>query len=214
MYWYKALYQTGPEQRREFATRTLGPETPARTLTMKCPQCQNDHSRVVDSRDSGDSVRRRRQCSECSERFTTYERVHTRALRVAKLDGRREEYDREKLVASLHKACAKRPLAMASIERLADEIEAELANAGRLEVRSSIIGELVMDKLKELDRVAYIRFASVYRDFSDVESFIDAANALLEGQDATVDDSGQMSFLDNRKLPRHRGRRRLKSGAQ
>ena len=140
--------------------------------------------------------------------------MHTRALRVAKLDGRREEYSRDKLVASLNKACAKRPLAIASIERLADEIEAELANAGRLEVRSNVIGELVMNKLKDLDRVAYIRFASVYRDFRDVHSFIDAANALLEGQDATVDDSGQMSFLDSRKLPRRRARRRQKSGAQ
>ena len=178
---------------------------------MKCPQCQNDHSKVVDSRDSGDSVRRRRECSACAERFTTYERVHTRALRVAKLDGRREEYSRDKLVASLHKACAKRPLAIASIEGLADDIEAELGNAGRLEVRSNVIGELVMNKLKDLDRVAYIRFASVYRDFRDVQSFIAAANALLEGQDATVDDSGQMSFLDNRKLPRPRGRRRQKN---
>ena len=186
----------------------------ARTRAMRCPQCQNDHSRVVDSRDSGDSVRRRRQCSRCDQRFTTYERVHTRTLRVAKLDGRREEYSREKLLASLHKACAKRPLAMDSIERLADEVEAELGNAGRLEVRSKVIGELVMDKLKDLDRVAYIRFASVYRDFRDVQSFIVAANALLEGQDATVDDSGQMSFLDGRKLPRRRGRRRQKSGAQ
>lgn len=186
----------------------------ARTRAMRCPQCQNDHSRVVDSRDSGDSVRRRRQCSRCDQRFTTYERVHTRTLRVCKLDGRREEYSREKLLASLHKACAKRPLAMDSIERLADEVEAELGNAGRLEVRSKVIGELVMDKLKDLDRVAYIRFASVYRDFRDVQSFIVAANALLEGQDATVDDSGQMSFLDGRKLPRRRGRRRQKSGAQ
>lgn len=200
--------------RRLLAAHTPDPETPTRTRPMKCPQCQNDHSRVVDSRDSGDSVRRRRQCSGCSERFTTYERVHTRTLRVAKLDGRREEYSREKLVASLHKACAKRPLAIASIERLADEIEAEFSNAGRLEVRSNVIGELVMEKLKELDRVAYIRFASVYRDFRDVHSFIDAANALLDGQDATVDDSGQLSFLDSRKLPRRRGRRRQKSGAQ
>ena len=185
----------------------------ARIRVMRCPQCQNDHSRVVDSRDSGDSVRRRRQCSGCDQRFTTYERVHMRTLRVAKLDGRREEYSREKLLASLLKACAKRPLAIGSIEKLADEVEAELGNAGRREVRSKVIGELVMDKLMELDRVAYIRFASVYRDFRDVHSFIDAANALLDGRDARVDDSGQMSFLDSRKLPKRRGRSRIKSGA-
>ena len=178
---------------------------------MRCPQCDDDKSRVVDSRDSGDSVRRRRQCSGCDERFTTYERVHTRRLRVVKLDGRREEYSREKLLASLLKACAKRPLTMASLEKLTADIETALNDTGRREISSQTIGELVMDKLRQLDRVAYIRFASVYRDFQDAESFIVAANALLKGQDAALDDTGQLSFLktsDGRKPFAHRGRQR------
>ena len=183
---------------------------------MRCPQCDNDDSRVVDSRDSGDRVRRRRQCSGCEARFTTYERIHTRTLRVAKLDGRREEYSRDKLLASLLKACAKRPLRTGAIEGLADEVESVLNDTGRREIPSQTIGELVMDKLRRLDRVAYIRFASVYRDFQDAESFIDFANSLLEGQDASLDDTGQLSFLNGkggRKTSTRRGRRRLTSGA-
>jgi len=136
---------------------------------------------------------------------------------VAKLDGRREEYSREKLLASLLKACAKRPLAIGSIEKLADEVEAELGNAGRREVRSKVIGELVMDKLKELDRVAYIRFASVYRDFSDIESFKQEIDALLDsgGQSNGVHpdqiqmlDDDAATFTRRRRRPRRRRSKR------
>ena len=182
---------------------------------MHCPHCGNGDSRVVDSRDSGESVRRRRECSECEARFTTYERVQTRSLLVVKLDGRREEFIREKLLASVVKACAKRPLPIGSIEKLIEDIETQLTNMGRAEIPSKFIGEMVMEKLRELDRVAYIRFASVYRDFRDIESFRDEINALLAPQDATFDDSGQLSFLDDNAPPaRRRGRRpkRLQPG--
>ena len=147
---------------------------------MYCPFCNNDNSKVIDSRDSSDSVRRRRECLRCGLRFTTYERVQTRALLIAKRDGRREEFDREKLWASVKSACAKRPLPIGSIDKVIDEIEAQLANAGRAEIPSRVIGELVMDRLRNLDRVAYIRFASVYRDFRDIESFKEEVEALLD----------------------------------
>ena len=166
---------------------------------MYCPFCNNDNSKVIDSRDSADSVRRRRECLRCGLRFTTYERVQTRALLVAKRDSRREEFDREKLWASVKSACAKRPLPIGSIDKVIDEIETQLANAGRAEIPSRVIGELVMDRLRNLDRVAYIRFASVYRDFRDIESFKEEVEALLDpGQ--PDEESSQLSFLEDDEL--------------
>lgn len=146
---------------------------------MLCPNCGHADSKVVDSRESEEAIRRRRQCLQCEARFTTYERVEGVALLVVKRDGRREPFNREKLLAGVRMACAKRPLPTGSIERLVEEIEAELMRLGRAEVPSSRIGEMVMERFKTLDRVAYIRFASVYRDFSEVDDFRAAAEALL-----------------------------------
>ncbi len=177
---------------------------------MFCPFCNNDNSKVIDSRDSGDSIRRRRECLRCGLRFTTYERVQTRALLVAKRDGRREEFDREKLWASVKSACAKRPLPIGSIEKIIDEIETQLSNAGRAEIPSRSIGELVMERLRDLDRVAYIRFASVYRDFRDIESFKEEVEALLDPTQSS-EESSQLSFLQEDELvapgKRKRGRK-------
>jgi len=177
---------------------------------MFCPFCNNDNSKVIDSRDSGDSIRRRRECLRCGLRFTTYERVQTRALLVAKRDGRREEFDREKLWASVKSACAKRPLPIGSIEKIIDEIETQLSNAGRAEIPSRSIGELVMERLRDLDRVAYIRFASVYRDFRDIESFKEEVEALLDPSQSS-EESSQLSFLQEDELiapgKRKRGRK-------
>ena len=166
---------------------------------MFCPFCNNDNSKVIDSRDSGDSIRRRRECLRCGLRFTTYERVQTRALLVAKRDGRREEFDREKLWASVKSACAKRPLPIGSIEKIIDEIETQLSNAGRAEIPSRSIGELVMERLRDLDRVDYIRFASVYRDFRDIESFKEEVEALLDPTQSS-EESSQLSFLQEDEL--------------
>lgn len=162
---------------------------------MLCPFCSYNDSKVIDSRDTADGIRRRRECLRCGLRFTTYERVQTRALMVIKRDGRREEFNRDKLWHSLNKACAKRPLPVGSIDKVVDDIEARLANVGRAEIPSKLIGEMVMEKLKELDRVAYIRFASVYRDFRDIESFKQEIDALLERRDAPAS-TNQLSFLE------------------
>jgi len=165
---------------------------------MLCPFCNNDDSKVIDSRDSGDGIRRRRECQSCSRRFTTYERVQTYTVMVIKRDGRREDFHREKLWGSLNKACAKRPLPTGSIDKMAEAIEAKLVNLGKAEVPSDAIGELVMDRLRDVDRVAYIRFASIYRDFRDIESFKEEIEALLEPRNtAPVVPTNQLSFLDD-----------------
>ena len=178
---------------------------------MLCPFCSHDHSKVIDSRDAGDGTRRRRECLRCGLRFTTHESVQTRALLVIKEDGRREEFSRDKLWVSLTKACAKRPLPIGSIEKVAEDIAAQLADLGRAEIPSKVIGEMVIERLKDLDRVAYIRFASVYRDFRDIESFKEEIDALLEPSDSTGVPSNQLSFLDQEDPPtrarRRRGRR-------
>ena len=177
---------------------------------MVCPFCNNDNSKVIDSRDSGDNVRRRRECLRCGLRFTTYERVQTRALLVVKRDGRREEFNRDKLWVSLTKACAKRALPTGSIEKVIDDIEAQMSNLGRAEIRSKAIGELVMERLRDLDRVAYIRFASVYRDFRDIESFKQEIDALLESRDSASGTDNQLSLLDDDavRVPKRRRRGR------
>lgn len=163
---------------------------------MFCPFCNNADSKVIDSRDSSDSIRRRRECLRCGLRFTTYERVQTRSLMIIKRDGRREEFNRDKLWASLTKACAKRPLPIGSIEKVVEDIESQLSNVGRAEIPSKAVGELIMDRLKKLDRVAYIRYASVYRDFQDIESFRDEIDALLDPKGESSESTNQLSFLE------------------
>ena len=175
---------------------------------MHCPFCNHDTSKVIDSRDTGDGIRRRRECLQCGLRFTTYERVQTRALLVVKRDGRREEFDRDKLWASLTKACAKRPLPIGSIEKVVEDLESQLANLGRAEVPSRIIGEMVMERLRALDRVAYIRFASVYRGFRDIESFKEEVDALLAPREPAAAPSNQLPLLDDEVFPAAKRRRR------
>ena len=176
---------------------------------MRCPYCNHGDSKVIDSRESGGGIRRRRECSRCGLRYTTTERVQTRALMIIKQDGRREEYDREKLWNSLTKACAKRPLPIGSIDKVVEDIEVTLTELGRAEIPSKDVGELVMDRLKKLDRVAYIRFASVYRDFRDIETFKEEIDALLEPPQPSAVPRNQLSFLEDEKImpqPRRRGR--------
>ncbi|MCD6358465.1 MAG: transcriptional repressor NrdR [Dehalococcoidia bacterium] len=138
---------------------------------MNCPYCDCQNSKVIDSRGVSDGVRRRRQCLRCNARFTTYERIQSNTFMVNKKDARREEFNRDKLITGIRKACAKRPISSERIVELVNCIEREINQMGQMEIPSSIIGELVMKHLKDLDRIAYIRFASVYREFTDFESF-------------------------------------------
>ena len=138
---------------------------------MQCPYCSNEDTKVLDSRESEESVRRRRECSTCKKRFTTYERAEITELIVVKKDGRLEAFDRSKIIKGMMRACEKRPIETSEIEKTADEIELELRNRDNIEVDSKEIGELIMSKLKQLDQVAYIRFASVYREFTDIAHF-------------------------------------------
>jgi transcriptional repressor NrdR len=177
---------------------------------MLCPYCTDSDSKVIDSRDAGDGIRRRRECLRCGLRFTTYEYVQSRVMQVVKSDERREEFNREKLWASLTKACAKRPLAIGTIEKVVADIESNLANSGRAEISSRIIGEMVMERLKDLDRVAYIRFASVYRAFRDIESFKEEIEALLEPREPEGVPSNQLSFLEEETVPTPPRRRRAR----
>lgn len=136
---------------------------------MQCPYCGHPDSRVVDTRSTGDSIRRRRECQNCRKRFTTYEQI-SEALLIVKRDNRREPFDRHKLLQGVRIACAKRPIAMTDIERIVDQIEEHLFSQGKAEVRSEVIGEMVLAKLKELDALAYIRFAMVYMDMEDIQA--------------------------------------------
>lgn len=150
---------------------------------MRCPYCANRDSRVTDSRANDDGIRRRRECIACGERFTTTEMVQLSSLLVVKRDGRREEFNREKLLAGLRKACSKRNVSTQQIEILAADIEARLLGEGKPEVPATQIGELAMEGLRGLDHIAYIRFASVYRPFADLDSLKEAITA-LEAPDA------------------------------
>jgi len=147
--------------------------------SMKCPFCGGTESRVKDSRDIGDAVHRRRECEQCKGRFSTYERVEKSVLMVIKRDQRREAFDRQKLFVGISKACEKRPLSVDEIENAVEEIEQELYSQGKQEVQSSVIGELVMERLRQMDKIAYIRFASVYRSFNDVETMLEELQDLL-----------------------------------
>ena len=149
---------------------------------MRCPFCAHPKDKVVDSRESGagDAIRRRRECLECGRRFTSYERIEEIPYLVIKKDGRREAFDRPKLTAGLHRACEKRPVPAKAIEEVVNEVERMIQDRPDREVEAQAIGELVMDKLRELDKVAYVRFASVYRQFEDVEEFMAELRGLLE----------------------------------
>ena len=149
---------------------------------MKCPFCNQDNTRVVDSRpvDDNIAIRRRRMCDACGKRFTTYEKVETIPLIVIKKDQNREQFDRSKIEAGVLRACHKRPVSAEQIHKLVDEVETEIFNLEEREIPSSVIGEIVMDKLKDLEAVAYVRFASVYREFKDVNTFMDELKKILK----------------------------------
>lgn len=148
---------------------------------MKCPFCSHENTRVIDSRPAEDnnSIRRRRVCDECGKRFTTYEKIETIPLIIIKKDNNREAYDRAKIEAGVLRACHKRPVSAQQITTLVDEVENEIFNREEREIPSGTIGELVMNKLKDLDAVAYVRFASVYREFKDVNTFMDELKSVL-----------------------------------
>lgn len=152
------------------------------TIIMKCPFCGEDNTRVIDSRpaDDNSSIRRRRQCDKCSKRFTTYERVEAIPLMIIKKDLSREPYDRSKIEAGVFRSCHKRPISVSQMNALVDEIETSIINMEEKEIESNRIGEIVINKLKAIDPVAYIRFASVYREFQDVHTFIEEINKILE----------------------------------
>lgn len=151
---------------------------------MRCPYCLHIDSRVLDSRpaDDGQAVRRRRECFECNKRFTTYERVDELPLVVVKKDGRREVYDRNKILGGLIKACEKRPIPVEQLEKVISGIEKEVRNRLETEIASTTLGEMVLDWLRERDEVAYVRFASVYREFQDVNSFMQELDRLTKGK--------------------------------
>jgi transcriptional repressor NrdR len=148
---------------------------------LKCPYCGNENTKVIDSRPTDESaIRRRRQCESCGKRFTTYEKIETTPLIVIKKDNNREPYDREKLVSGIVRSCHKRPVSLSTINSMVDEIETQIYNMGEKEVPTTTIGMIVMDKLKELDQVAYVRFASVYKEFKDVNTFMDELKKILK----------------------------------
>lgn len=148
---------------------------------MKCPFCGHENTRVIDSRpaDENNSIRRRRVCDECDKRFTTYEKVETIPLIIVKKDENRETYDRSKIEQGVLRACHKRPVSAKQIQQIVDEVETEIFSREERELPSSVIGELVMDKLKNIDSVAYVRFASVYREFKDINTFMDELKKVL-----------------------------------
>ncbi len=149
---------------------------------MKCPYCGWNESKVVDSRpaDEYSVIRRRRECEKCSRRFTTYEKIEEIPLIIVKRDGRREAFQREKIINGLIRSCQKRPISVNEIEEIADSVEMELYNTMEKEIESKKIGEMVMNKLKRLDDVAYVRFASVYKQFKDINTFMDELNKLMK----------------------------------
>ncbi len=180
---------------------------------MRCPYCHQDDSRVIDSRDTADNdgIRRRRECMACSQRFTTYERVQPVSIAVIKKDTRREEYSREKLLEKIMISCSKRPISRQAITNMVDEIEATIFRTGESEVPSQMIGELVLEKLRKLDHVAYIRFASVYRNFRDIGSLRQELESLeepkLAAEPVAVLDEGSRRVGRPRRTAAKKGRR-------
>ena len=167
---------------------------------MKCPHCGYNDSKVLDSRDVDDGVRRRRQCLSCDSRFTTYERVQRTGLFVIKKDKRRELFDKGKLLNGIRKAFEKRPVAANRIEQIADDIEAELYKQGRQEVQSAIVGDMVMASLKQIDQIAYIRFASVYRDFADITKLKQEVDNLARGNGRSIP-AAQLPLIPDNETP-------------
>ena len=152
---------------------------------MKCPFCAHLHDKVVDSRESkdGDAIRRRRQCLKCRRRVTSYERIDEIPSMVVKKDGRRERFDRQKVLAGILKACEKRPVSMSQLETIADNAETMVQESSEREVSTRVMGEMIMKELKNLDKVAYVRFASVYLDFKDIQEFMSELKDLLKARD-------------------------------
>lgn len=148
---------------------------------MKCPYCGHPESKVIDSRpaDEGASIRRRRECESCAKRFTTYEKVERLPLMVVKKDKTRELFNREKLLSGVMKSCEKRPVSAIQLEKMVDDIESVIYNSLEREVTSEQLGEMIMERLKDIDQVSYVRFASVYREFKDIDTFLDELNKLL-----------------------------------
>src|SRR4030042_701922 len=177
---------------------------------MKCPRCSGIESKVVDSRSVDEGIRRRRQCLVCGARFTTYERVQPKSIFVIKKDGRHEEFNREKLLVGVRKACEKRPLPTGAIDKLVDNIESDLYQLGKNEIATSIIGDKVMDRLQELDHIAYIRFSSIYRDFTDISTLKEAVDQLCNTKNE-VPPVGTLSLLSRAELDKiGKQRRKLK----
>ena len=167
---------------------------------MNCPYCGYRDSKVIDSREVNEGIRRRRQCLSCDSRFTTYERLQPASLFVLKKDKRREEFDKNKLLTGLRKACEKRPLPADTVDRLADDIEAELYQQSKAEVPSAAIGDIVMKRLKSLDHIAYIRFASVYREFTDITTLKQEIDTLLGDETRAPRPTTQLPLLPAEEL--------------
>ncbi|MBH75453.1 MAG: transcriptional regulator NrdR [Dehalococcoidia bacterium] len=175
---------------------------------MQCPYCNYCDTKVTDSRETADGIRRRRECLRCSLRFTTIEKLHAAVLMVVKRDQRREEFAREKVMRSLQIACTKRPLPAGTLEKIADEIDFELHSSGKAEISSALIGEKIMAKLENLDRVAYIRYSSVYKDFGDIDQFQQAIEQLQTDTGASSQENQPTLFsveeLTRRSIPHKR----------
>ncbi len=174
---------------------------------IKCPLCGEIESKVIDSRSMDNGIRRRRECLACQGRYTTYERIQSKSIFIIKKDGRREEFDRDKLLTGIRKACEKRPLPIGAIDKLVESIEAEVYQMGKSEVASAVIGDKVMSKLAELDHIAYIRFASVYRDFEDISDLKHAVDNLVNNKSETPP-AGQLFLLSPDELNSYKARRR------
>ncbi len=167
---------------------------------MNCPFCGHQDSKVTDSRDVNDGIRRRRQCLNCGSRFTTYERLQPTGLFVIKKDQRREEFSKDKLLIGIRKACEKRPLPTGAIDRLVEDIEVELYRQGKVEIPGRVIGDMVMEKLKNLDYIAYIRFASVYRDFTDITTLKREIDNLVSDESVVSQPTSQLPLLPDEEL--------------
>jgi transcriptional repressor NrdR len=177
---------------------------------MKCPSCGEPESKVIDSRGVGDGIRRRRECVVCKSRFTTYERLQSASLLIIKKDGRREEFNQDKLLTGIRKACEKRPLPIGAIEKLVDSIETELYRLGKAEIPSSVVGDMAIERLQKLDHIAHIRFASVYHEFADLATLKQEVDLLVETK-AKTPPAGQLRLISQEELySNRRGRRRDK----
>ena len=167
---------------------------------MDCPYCGNKDSKVIDSREVNDGIRRRRQCLNCNSRFTTYERLQSVSMFAIKKDGRREEFSKDKLLNGIRKACEKRPLSTATIDNIVSDIETELYKQGKAEILSSFIGDMVMRRLKRLDHIAYIRFASVYREFTDITTLKQEVDSLANDEGRVSHPSAQLPLISDEEL--------------